>query len=110
MVVFKSKHKQFDGEIKLKLSCKRLFPTDSVKYLGVKIDGNLPWKSHIDYLSVKLSTANALLFKIRNFLNSSILRTIYFTVFESHLNYCCLKWSHNCNTINQLVILQKKSS
>ena len=85
MVVFKSKHKQFDGEIKLKLSCKRLFPTDSVKYLGVKIDGNLPWKSHIDYLSVKLSTANALLFKIRNFLNSSILRTIYFTIFELHL-------------------------
>ena len=31
--IFKSKRKQFDGEIKLKLSCKRLFPTDSIKYL-----------------------------------------------------------------------------
>ena len=41
LVIFKSKRKQFDGEIKLKLSRKRLFPTDSVKYLGVKIDGNL---------------------------------------------------------------------
>ena len=51
---------QFDGETKLKLSRKRLFPSDSVKYLGVKIDGNLLWKSHIDYLSVKLSRANAL--------------------------------------------------
>ena len=76
MVVFKSKHKQFDGEIKLKLSCKRLFPTDSVKYLGVKIDGNLSRKSHIDYLSVKLSRANVLLFKIRNLINSSIFRYI----------------------------------
>ena len=84
LVVFKSKRKQFDGEIKLKLSCKRLFPTDSVKYLGVKIDGNLSWKSHIDYLSVKLSRANALLFKIRNFVNSSILRTIYFAIL-SHI-------------------------
>ena len=46
LVVFNSKHKQFDDEIKLKLSCKRLFPTDSVKYLGVKIDENLSWKSH----------------------------------------------------------------
>ena len=53
LVIFKSKWKQFDGEIELKLSCKRLLPTDSVKYLGVKIDGNLSWKSHIDYLSVK---------------------------------------------------------
>ena len=109
LVIFKSKQKQFDGEIKLKLSRKRLLPTDSVKYLGVKIDGSLSWKSHIDYLSVKLSRANALLFKIRNFVNSSILRTIYFAIFESHLNYCCLVWSQNCNAINRLVILQKKA-
>ena len=37
LVVFKSKRKQFNGEMKLKLSCKRLFPTDSAKYLGVKL-------------------------------------------------------------------------
>ena len=86
LVICKSKQKQFDGEIKLKLSRKRLFPTDSVKYLGVKIDGNLSWKSHIDYLSVKLNRANVL-FKIRNFVNSSILITIYFAIFESHLNH-----------------------
>ena len=64
---------------------------------------------YIDYLSVKPSRANALLFKIRNFVNSSMLRTIYFTIFESHLNYCCLVWSQNCNAINRLVILQKKA-
>ena len=74
LVIFKSKQKQFDGEIKLKLSRKRLFPTDSVKYLGVKIDGNLLSKSHIDYPSVKLNRANALLFQIiRNLVNNSIL-------------------------------------
>ena len=65
--------------------------------------------SHIDYLSVKLSTANALLFKIRNFVNSSILRTIYFAIFRSHLYYCSLVWSQNCNATNRLVILQKKA-
>ena len=85
-----SKQTQFDGEINLKLSCKRLFPSDSVKYLGVKIDGNISQKFHIDYLSVKLSRANVLLFKIRNFVNISILRTIYVALFESHLNYCSL--------------------
>ena len=86
-------------------------PSDSgVKYLRVKIDGNHAWKSHIDYLSVKLSRANALLFKIRNFVISSILRTIYFAIFESHLNYCCLVWSQNCNAINRVVILQKKKA
>ena len=48
-----------NGEIKLKLSSKILFQRDSVKYLGVKIDRNLSWKSHIDYLSVKSYRANA---------------------------------------------------
>ena len=41
LVIFKSKQKQFDGEIKLTLSRKRLFPSDSVQYPGVKIEGNL---------------------------------------------------------------------
>ena len=41
-------------------------------YTGVKIDGNLSWKSHIDDLSVKLSRTSALLFKIRNLVNSFI--------------------------------------
>ena len=40
LLFFKSKWKQFDGEIKLKLSRKKLFPTGGVKYLEVKIDGN----------------------------------------------------------------------
>ena len=71
LVVFKSTHKQFDGETKLKVSRKRLFPTDSAKYLGNKIAVNLSWKSHVDYPSAKLSRANALLFKRRNFVNSS---------------------------------------
>ena len=77
-MIFKYKQKQVDGDIKSKLIYKTLFPTDSVKYLyiytGVKIEGNLSWKSHIDDLSVKLSRTNALLFKIRNLVNSFILK------------------------------------
>ena len=38
----------------------------------------------IDYLSVKLSRADALLFKIRNFVNSSMLRIINFIIL-SHI-------------------------
>ena len=77
LVIFKSKRKQFDGKIKLKLSRKRLFLTDSVRYLEVRIDGNFLWKSHINYLSIKLNRANALLFGIRNLVNNSILRTCF---------------------------------
>ena len=40
MVIFKSKQKKFEGDLKLKLSGKRQYPTERVKYLGVKIDTN----------------------------------------------------------------------
>ena len=43
MVIFKSKQKKFEGDLKIKLCGKRLYPTESVKYLGVKIDTNLSW-------------------------------------------------------------------
>ena len=41
MVIFKSKEKIIEGDLKTKLSSKRLYPTESVKYLGVEIDRNL---------------------------------------------------------------------
>ena len=47
----------------------------SVKYLGIKIDQNLNWKDYINDIVVKLNRANALLIKIRNFVNMTILKT-----------------------------------
>ena len=48
MVIFKSKRKKFDSDLKINLCSKRLYPTGSVKYLGVKIDTNLNWKYHLN--------------------------------------------------------------
>ena len=58
-------------EVKIKLSGKRLYPTESVKYLGVKIDTNLSWQ-YVNDLSVKLNRANALLFKMKKYVSCEI--------------------------------------
>ena len=42
----------------------RLYPIESFKYLGVKIDANLSWQYHVTDLSIKLNRANALFFKM----------------------------------------------
>ena len=88
MVIFKSKQKKFEGDLKIKLCGKRLYPTESVKYLGVKIDANLSWQYHI-----KLNRAKALLFKMRKYVSLKILRSIYFPIFDSYLSYYCLDWA-----------------
>ena len=74
------------------------YPTESVKYLGVKIDANHNWQCQVNDLSVKVNRANALLFKIRKSVSLKILRSIYFAIFESHLSYCFLVWAQNYST------------
>ena len=56
----------------MKLCGKRLYPTESVKYLSVKIDTNLSWQYHVKDLSIKLNRANTLLFKTRKYVSHKI--------------------------------------
>ena len=89
---------------------KKLYPTPNMKYLGVKIDENLNWHHHINDLAAKLNRANALLFKIKNYVNQKVLRSTYFAIFDWHFNYANLIWAPNLNAIRQTIILQKKLS
>ena len=38
-----------------------------------------------------------------------MLRNIYFAIFDSHLNYSCIVWAQNINTVRRLIVLQKKA-
>ena len=109
MVIFKSKQMKLEGDLKIKLCAKRLYPAESVKYLGVKIDTNLTWQHHVNDLSIKLNRANAMLFKIRKYVSPKILRSISFVIFDSYLYYCCLVCAQNVSTIQRIVVLQKKT-
>ena len=99
MVIFKSNQKKFEGDLKIKLFGKRLSLTESVKYLGVKIDTTLSRQYHVNDVSIKLNRANAVLFKMRKYVSLKILRSIYFAIFDSYLSFCCLVWAQNCSTI-----------
>ena len=88
--------------MKIKFNGKRLYPTYSVRYLGVKIDSKLNWNSHVNVITTKSNCANAMLYKVRDFLNSNILKSIYYELFESHMNYACIIWGQNISTINRL--------
>ena len=49
-----------------------------MKYLGIKIDESVIWNEHINYTAIKLSRANAMLYKVREFVNTMILKPCYF--------------------------------
>ena len=101
--------KQLDFGLKIKLNGKRLYTKNSVKYLGVKIDAYLIWKPHIDETSTKSNNANAMLSKIRHFVDQKTLKAIYHAIFESHLHYSSLVRAQNFNSKGILFTLQKKA-
>ena len=68
IIIFKSKQKKLEGDLKIKLCGKRPYPPASVKYLGIKIDANLTWQHHVNDLSIKLNRTNALLSKMRKYI------------------------------------------
>ena len=55
LIVFKPKRTPLDFNMEINLNAKRLYPTDSVKYLGVKIASKLNWKSHVNATTTKLN-------------------------------------------------------
>ena len=102
IVIFKSKQKKFEGDLKMKLCGKRLYPAENVKYLCVKIATNLNWEHHVNDFSIKLNRASALFFKMRKYVSLKILRFIYFAIFDSYLSYYCLVWAQNSSTIRRI--------
>ena len=87
LVILKSPRKVLSDEIKIKLTGKKLYPSNSVKYLWVRIDKFLHWHDQVNNIAVKPNRANVLLLIIRNYVNMKTLRNIYSAIFDSHLTY-----------------------
>ena len=79
-LLFSSLKENLNFNMKIMLNGKRLYPTDSVKYFGVKIDNKLNWKSDVNATSTKLNRENAMLYNLRDFVDASIFKSIYYTL------------------------------
>ena len=98
------------NRITLTLAGTKNFESLKVKYLGIILDSRLTWKIHIDELCKKLGRTVGMLFKIRYQCNKNVLRSLYFSLFESHLSYGLPVWGcANQALIQKLFILQKKA-
>ena len=50
-----------------------------------------------------------MLYKVREFVNTRVLKLIYHAIFDCHLNYVNAVWGQNKNSLNFLFLLQKKT-
>ena len=59
----------------------------STKYLGVTINHYLSFDLHIKNLINKLSRSVGILAKVKPFLSTAAMLTLYHAIFQSHLQY-----------------------
>jgi hypothetical protein len=96
----------FDEQTKKTLTLER---KDAVKYLGILIDSTLTWKSHIDYISLKISRIIGIITRLRHFVPKHTLLRIYSGLINQYLTYGISVWGQaNKSVLNCLLILQKK--
>ena len=63
---------------------------NSLKFLGVMIDGNVTSKTHVELVDNKTSKSVGILFKASCYLNSKSMRSIYFALVHPYINMLIL--------------------
>jgi len=74
---------------------KKIIQVYETKFLGVVIQYNLTWDKHIGLLKNKISKSIGIMNKAKHVLAvlaSTHLKTIYHSLIEPYLNYCCIVW------------------
>ena len=62
------------------------------KFVGHVLDDKLSWEGHVEHICKKLASSNFAINSSKNFLPLKIRLSIYFSLFDSHLNYGNLLW------------------
>ena len=108
-IVFRPPRRSINLRITLRLHHTKLYESTKIKYLGLILDNKLNWKAHITELSKKLSRAIGLLYKIRQYCTPSTLRSLYFSLFNSHLSYGLAVWGNANSDTKRIKSLQKRT-
>ena len=84
---------------------------ESHKVLGLHIDKNLKWKTHINKTCSKINSKLALLRRITYFLTFDMKKLFYSSYILSHFDYACTLWGWAAKKdILKISILQKRAA
>ena len=85
IILFQSKNKKVEKKLNFCISGQKIILITHIKSLGILLNQHLLWDQHLKMLKQKQSSANGLLAKTRYYLPPNLWRTLYFSIFKSHL-------------------------
>ena len=106
-VIFHAKNKPLHP-ITILINKKAIEEADNVKYLGIILDSELSFKKHTDEVSKKISRSIGILYKLRPFVSSHILRNVYYAIIYPFLLYGIAVWGNSSKSYLTPLYLQQK--
>ena len=110
VLTFRAKNANDLPILNLTINGQKIEEKTCAKYLGILFDNKLTWKPQIEQISKKIIKNNALLAKLRHFIPSDKLKTIYNALIQPHIDYGILSWGTAAETnLNKISSLQRKA-
>ena len=104
LMLFHRKQKHLD-EINVVINGIEIEHVSSFNFLGIMLDENLSWKSHIEMVGNKISKVTGILYRLKNVFPENVLFVLYNSLIVSYMNYGLLLWGIH---FHKLELLQKK--
>ena len=107
-VLFQKQNQNKD--ITLEVNNLKIKNQSETKFLGMWLDQNLKWNSHIQKLTMKIKRSQNLLKCAQNLLNKETKKLVYHAHIESHVRYGLVIWGNNATKeqLNKIKKLQKE--
>jgi hypothetical protein len=96
--------------ITLKIAGTTIKEKESLKFLGMHIDTLLNWNQHIDHVRNKLRSALYAINRMKHYIPSSYMRTLYFTMIQCHIDYGLILYGNaNQSNLKKIQTTQNKA-
>ena len=105
-IIFSNRNYQFNDIL---VNSSSVGNVTECKYLGVHLDKNLNFKSHIKYILNKTSKSCGILYKLRHLFPTETCIRFYYALIYPYLSYCILIWGCTYQVhLDPLIKLQKR--
>lgn len=109
-IIFSSNRKSIPSNIdSVKITDTPIHKTSTTKFLGITLDSNLTWKTHINNISTKIAKNIGVINKLKSLLPRRILLSLYYTMIFPYLSYCNIVWASTYpSRLKRIITLQKR--
>ena len=103
-------HQQKVPYIDIYIDNNKIESVKETKFLGIIIDKNVNFKSHIQKVATTISRNLGIIYRLKSHFPQQILLLLYNTMILPHVNYCAIVWASASHSfINRILILQKRA-